>query len=78
MYLYYQLPEGENGKPNVYVDFHSIKERVEIPETSLYRLLTHTCKSYRYRNRSLYAYEDVMKVLVIAKEMKLNPVSNEF
>lgn len=72
MILYYNKPESEDEQTNVFIDFHSIHERVKnrYPESSLYRLLRKRCNSVRYQNRDLYPYEDVMSIPEIYKELK--------
>ena len=72
MILYFNNSKGE--EKNLYIDFHSIKERVEhhIPETTLYRMLQKRCKSYRYRNRDLYPFKALLEIPELAKDLKVN------
>ncbi len=72
MILYYNKPESEDEQTNIFIDFHSIHERVKnhFPESTLYRLLRKRCHPYRYQNRDLYQYEDVMNIPEIYKELK--------
>ena len=72
MILYYQ--PDEDGGQKVYFDFHTIHECVKhrFPESNLYRILHRRCHPYRYQNRDLYDYEDVMKIPEVYKEMKEN------
>jgi|GEM_PF-2598700 hypothetical protein len=74
MILYYKNPEYEGEESNIYIDFHSILDRVKhrIPETTLYRMLQRHCHSYRYRNRDLYPFKDVLEIPQIGKDLKIN------
>ena len=71
MIVYYNNAQGADG--SLYLDFHSIKERVEhrIPETTLYRLLQRRCKSVKYRNRDLYLFKELLGIPELAKDLKL-------
>lgn len=71
MILYYK-PVHDGEQPNVYLDFHTIHECVKhrYPESNLYRLLHKRCQIYRYQNRDLYPYEEVMNIPEIYKELK--------
>lgn len=71
MILYFNNTKGEEG--NLYIDFHSIKERVEhhIPETTLYRLLQKRCTSMKYRNRDLYPFKELLEIPEIAPDLKV-------
>jgi hypothetical protein len=73
MILYFNNTKGEEG--NLYIDFHSIRERVEnrIPETTLYRLLQkRCCTSIKYRNRDLYPLKELLEIPEIAPDLKVN------
>ena len=74
MILYYKNPEQEGEEMNIYIDFHTIHERVKhrYPETSLYRLLRKRCNPYRYQNRDLYPYKDIMAIPEVYKELRKN------
>jgi hypothetical protein len=72
MILYFNNKKGEES--NIFLDFHTICDRVEhrIPETTLYRLLQRRCKrSYRYRNRDLYPYRDLLEIPELANDLKI-------
>ena len=72
MILYYNRPDSEDEKTNVFIDFHSIHERVKnrYPESSLYRLLRKRCNSVRYQNRDLYPYSEIMDIPELYKAIK--------
>lgn len=54
MFLYYNENE-------IYLDFQTIKERVSLPESTLYRkILKSNCKTVMYRNRMLFRYKDIL------------------
>jgi hypothetical protein len=57
----------------LYIDFHSIKERVEhrIPETTLYRLLQRRCRSIKYRNRDLFPMKELLEIPELATDLKV-------
>jgi hypothetical protein len=45
----------------IYLDFKTIKERVSIPETTLYRLIIKSkLEGVRYRNLLLWNYKDLL------------------
>lgn len=74
MYLYYNSENENVSQPRVLMDFSTLKEQLEhiLPESTLYRILRHNCHPYRYRNRSLYDFEELMRIPGIAKNLKLN------
>jgi hypothetical protein len=71
MMLYFDNSKG-NDK-TIYIDFPSILEQVHyrIPETTLYRILQKKCKSYRYRNRDLFPFKQLLEIPEIAKDLKI-------
>ena len=78
MILYYNNPDNQNEKTNVYIDFHTLHNRVkrQYPESKLYRLLRKRCSTYRYQNRDLYPYEEIIRIPELYKEMKRNDYEN--
>ena len=54
---------------DIYLDFQTIRERVSIPETTLYRRLGHF-KGLKYRNRKLYKYSDLVDLPDIFKQIQ--------
>ena len=72
MILYYNKPESDDEQTNVFIDFASIHNKVKnhYSESSLYRLLHKRCQPFRYQNRHLYPYEDIMNIPEIYKELK--------
>lgn len=71
MMLYFSNSEGADG--SLYIDFHTIRDRVQhrIPETTLYRLLQKRCKSYKYRNRDLYPFKELLDIPELAADLKI-------
>jgi len=48
----------------IFLDFPSIKERVKLSESTLYRRITKSsCKTVNYRNRLLWNYKDLIHEL---------------
>ena len=78
MILYYNNPDNQNEKTNVYIDFHTLHNRVkrQFPESKLYRLLRKRCSPFRYQNRDLYSYEEIIHIPEIYKEMKRDDDEN--
>ena len=78
MILYYNNPDNQNEKTNVYIDFHTLHNRVkrQFPESKLYRLLRKRCSPYRYQNRDLWSYEEIVHIPEIYKEMKRDDYEN--
>jgi len=72
MILYYNKAESADEQTNIFIDFASIHHKVKnrYSESSLYRLLRKRCQPYRYQNRDLYPYQDIMNIPEIYKEMK--------
>ena len=78
MILYYNNPDNQNEKTNVYIDFHTLHNRVkrQYPESKLYRLLRKRCSTFRYQNRDLYPYEEIIRIPELYKEMKRDDYEN--
>ncbi len=77
MILYYNKPESETEKIDIFVDFATIHQKVHNrypAESTLYRLLRKKCHSVvRYQNRDLYPLEELSMILPeIYKELKKN------
>jgi len=73
MILYYNKAESSDEQTNVFIDFHSIHAKVKnrYSESSLYRLLRKKkIQTFRYQNRDLYQYQDIMNIPDIYKELK--------
>lgn len=73
MILYYNKAESADEQTNVFIDFHSIHEKVKnrYSESALYRLLRKKkIQPFRYQNRDLYQYQDIMNIPEIYKAMK--------
>ena len=64
MVLYYNDNE-------IFLDFQTIREKVSLPETTLYRYLRSHCQGVRYRNRMLFKYRDLIDLPEISKEIQL-------
>ena len=58
----------------LYVDFQTILERVNMPASNLYRILKKNCKGIPYRNRTLYDYKDLMNLPDIFQQVKRDEV----
>ena len=71
MMLYVSNLEGKGN--TLFVDFHTIRDKVQhrIPETTLYRLLQKRCKSFRYRNRDLYPFRELLEIPELASDLKV-------
>lgn len=69
--LYFSNSKGADG--SLYIDFHTIFDKVQhrIPETTLYRLLQKRCKSYKYRNRDLYPFKELLDIPELAEDLKV-------
>jgi len=73
MILYYNKPESADEQTNIFIDFASIHHKVKnrYSESSLYRLLRKKkIQTFRYQNRDLYQYEDIMNISDIYKDLK--------
>jgi hypothetical protein len=64
MVLYYDNNE-------IYLDFQTIRERVSLNKTALYRRLRRV-KGIKYRNRNLFKYSDLIELPEIFKEIQEN------
>jgi hypothetical protein len=64
MILYYNRPDTKEEKADIYVDFHTLynKVRNRYTESNLYRLLRKNCHPFRYQNRDLFVYEEILHI----------------
>jgi hypothetical protein len=58
----------------LFVDFQTIVERVDMPISNIYRILKKRCKGIPYRNRTLYEYKDLMNLPDIFHQVKRDEV----
>jgi hypothetical protein len=47
-------------KDEIFLDFQTIRERVSVPESTLYRKIRNKCSGIRYRNKILFKYQDLI------------------
>ena len=44
----------------IFLDFQTIRERVSVPESTLYRRIRYKCSGIRYRNKVLFNYKELV------------------
>jgi hypothetical protein len=59
---------------DLYWDFRTIRDRVSIPESTLYRLIKRKCSGKKFRNKLLYRYKDLLELPEIYKEIQNHEV----
>lgn len=59
---------------DVYLDFQTIRERVSLPPTTLYRRLRNHGGGIRYRNRMLFRYKDLIDLPDIFKQIQKDEI----